>query len=102
MPISRLRSADLYPEAGYPDTDYVAFDGEEIIGSVYRIRHGIQEGLWFWSMTADRPGPAFTARDGTEARRGDADRRVVEAYERLLRRTRGWRPRLENDDLQGG
>jgi hypothetical protein len=43
-------------------------------------------------MTISRPGPAFTARDGTEARRGDAGRRVVEAYVAMLRRTRGWKP----------
>jgi hypothetical protein len=34
-------------------------------------------------------GPTFTARSGTEARRGDAGRRVVEAYEAMLRRTVG-------------
>jgi hypothetical protein len=41
--------------------------------------------VWFWTMTALRPGPRITfPTSGTEARRGDAGRRVVEAYERLL------------------
>jgi hypothetical protein len=53
--ITWMRSADLYPDGRFPDTDFVAFDGEEIIGRVYRIRHGKEEGLWFWSMTATRP-----------------------------------------------
>ena len=96
MQISWIRSADVYPDARYPDTDFIAFDGEEIIGRVYRIRHGTEQGLWFWSMTVSLPGPAFTARDGTEARRGDTGRRVVEVYEAMLRRVRGWKPPPED------
>jgi hypothetical protein len=88
MPIAWMRSADLYPDAGYPPTDFVAFDGEEIIGRVYRIRHGTEQGLWFWSMTVSLPGPAFNARSGTEAHRGEAGRRVIEAYQRMLARVR--------------
>jgi hypothetical protein len=91
-----MRSADLYPDGAFPPTDYVAYDGEEIIGRVYRIEHGKDEGLWFWSMTAERPGPTFNARSGTEARRGDAGRRMVEAYEAMLRRAQGWKPPLED------
>jgi hypothetical protein len=49
-----------------------------------RIRHGTEDGLWLWSMTATRPGPTFVDRGGTEARRGDAGRRVVEVYEAML------------------
>jgi hypothetical protein len=93
-----MRSADVYPDGSFPPTDFVAFDGEEIIGRVYQIRHGIQEGLWFWTMTVSRPGPTFNARSGTEARRGDSGRRVVEPYEAMLRRTRGWKPAPEDYD----
>jgi hypothetical protein len=78
-----MRSADLYPDARYPPDDFIAFDGDEIIGRVYRIRHGTEEGLWCWSMNA---------RGGTEAHRGDASRRVVEAYEAMLRRSRNCGP----------
>jgi hypothetical protein len=65
--------------------DFQALNGDEIVGRVYQYPHGPQAGLWFWTMTAVRPGPrlAFPT-NGTEARRGDAGRRVVEAYERLL------------------
>jgi hypothetical protein len=93
-----MRSADLDPDAGFPPTDYVAFDGEEIIGRVYRIKHGPDEGRWRWSMTVSRPGPTFTASNGTEARRGDAGRRIVEAYEAMRARIRGWKPAPEDDD----
>ena len=48
--------------------------------------NGPQDGLWFWTMTAVRPGPRLPhPTKGTEARRDDAGRRVVEAYERLLK-----------------
>jgi hypothetical protein len=45
-----------------------------------------------------RPGPSFNDRNSTEARRGDAGRRVIEAYEGMLRRTRGWKPAPQEDD----
>jgi hypothetical protein len=93
-----MQSADLYPDDRFPDTGHVAFDSEEIIGRVYRIDRGKDEGRWFWSMTASRPGPSFNARSGTEARRGDAGRRMVEASEAMLARIRGWKPAPEDDD----
>jgi hypothetical protein len=39
MPISWMRSADVYLGTGF-----AAFDGKEIIGRIYRIRSGTQEG----------------------------------------------------------
>jgi hypothetical protein len=81
MPVEWERIPDGVPE------DFRALDGDEIVGRVYQIPHGPQSGLWFWTMTALRPGPRITFQtNGTEARRGEAGRRVVEAYERLLRR----------------
>jgi hypothetical protein len=68
-----------------PTPDYTALDGATVVGRVYRIDGGPEQGLWFWSMTAHRPGPRpQILTSGKEARRGDAGRRVVEAYERLL------------------
>jgi hypothetical protein len=64
-----------------------ALDGNEIVGRVYEIPHGPQAGLWLRTMIVVRPRPRITfPTSGTEARRGNAGRRVVEAYERLLRR----------------
>jgi hypothetical protein len=81
MPVEWERIPDGVPE------DFQALDGDEIVGRVYQIPHGPERGLWFWTMTVVRPGPRITfPRSGTEARRGDAGRRVVEAYERLMRR----------------
>jgi hypothetical protein len=71
---------------GLPE-DFQALDGDEIVGRVYQIPHGPEQGLWFWTMTVVRPGPpiAFPT-NGTEAHRSDAGRRVVEVYEKLLQR----------------
>jgi hypothetical protein len=38
-------------------------------------------------MSADLPGPMFTNRSGREAKRGEAGRRIIEAY-RLFLQTR--------------
>jgi hypothetical protein len=61
--------------------DFQALDGDEIVGRVYQYPHGPQPGLWFWTMTVVRPGPRLPPpTSGTETRRGDAGRRVTEAY----------------------
>jgi hypothetical protein len=91
MPVSWMRTQDADPDASFPGVAFVTLDGEEIIGRVHQIRHGTDKGPWFWSMTVSPPGPAFSARSGMEARRDDAGRRVVEAHEAMLRRTRGWK-----------
>ena len=67
--------------------DFVAFDGDVVIGRVLQGTGGPDRGSWTWSVTVDLPGPRLTARSG-ETRRGDAARRVVEAYEKLLRSRR--------------
>jgi hypothetical protein len=71
-----MRLSDVYPDASFPDTDFVALDGEETIERVYRIAHQAQhaasEGHWFWSMMVSRPGLSFNARSGTEARQAIA------------------------------
>jgi hypothetical protein len=72
---------------GVPE-DLQTLDGDEIVGRVHQIAIGPQAGLWFWTMTVVRPGPRVTfPTNGTEARCGDAGGRVVEAYERRLRRS---------------
>jgi hypothetical protein len=69
--------------------DFRALDSDEIVGRVSQYGQGLQSGFWFWTTTAVRRGPrvAFPT-NGMEARRGDAGRRVVKAYEKLLARTK--------------
>jgi hypothetical protein len=87
-----MRTNDLWgPDAGL-EADFCVVDPERpgttererYIGRVYQIPHGPQQGLWFWSMTCTHPGPRFPyPTNGTEARRGDAGRRVIECYRRM-------------------
>ncbi len=70
-----------------PAPDFIAFDDEELIGRVFQIQYGQGQGRWVWTMTVGPPGLRLTfATSGVEDRRGEAGRRVVEAYERLRRR----------------
>jgi hypothetical protein len=91
-----MKTADLYPDAGYDETFFTAFDpevtyphfhdqeGDEMIGNVHKVPHGPERGLWQWSMTVSLPGPLFHNRSGTAAGRGEAARCVIEAYRRYL------------------
>jgi hypothetical protein len=79
-----MLSSDAFPKHPPGDVDFVAFDGELLVGRVYEITQGTDKGQWLWTMLVDLPGPRFTARKGTAPTRGEAGRRVVEAYERLL------------------
>jgi len=97
MPIYWMKTADVYPDGGYDDTAFMAFDpevrfprtfplaGDEPIGNVRLIRGGPQDGHWRWSMTVALPGPYYSAqRSGSEATRGEAGRKVIEAYRHYL------------------
>ncbi len=69
------------------EPDFLAFDEgtEENIGRVYVETHGVYRGLWKWSMFAhSTTGRVPFETHGHEDSRGDAGRRVVEAYRLLL------------------
>jgi hypothetical protein len=56
-----------------------------VIGHVYRIENGPEQGWWHWSMIADMSVPRFQDRGGTAPTQMNAMRRVERAYERLQR-----------------
>jgi hypothetical protein len=97
MPIYWTKTADVYPDGGHEDTDFMAFDpdvrfpafhpteGDEPIGRVRLYTSGPQGGLWQWSLTVSLPGPFYASpTNGTEAKRGDAGRRMIEVYRHYL------------------
>jgi hypothetical protein len=84
VPVVWILSSDAFAKHPPDDADFVAFDGELLVGRVYRIGQGMDRGQWLWTMLVDLPGPRFTHRNGTASTRGEAGRKVVEAYERLL------------------
>ncbi len=58
MSIYWMKTADVYPDGGYDDTFFMAFDpdvrfprfhptqGDEPIGNVHLIKDGPEDGLW--------------------------------------------------------
>jgi len=92
-----MKTKDVYPDGGYDDTYFMAFDpevrfprtfpltGDEPIGNVHLVRGGPQDGMWQWSMTVALPGPYYSAeRSGKAATRGEAGRKVIESYRHYL------------------
>jgi hypothetical protein len=66
-----------------PEPDFIAYDGEKVIGRVYEHMHGSQKGRWLWTMTDHGPGyPPPFAIHGEVADRGEAGRLVFDAYRR--------------------
>jgi hypothetical protein len=84
MRVFWMRHCDVYPDIPRSETDFVALDGDTIVGRVMQFEFGPEVGVWFWSMTVTRPGPLRGATNGRVNSRGEAGRCVVEAYGRLL------------------
>jgi hypothetical protein len=49
-----------------------------------QFEFGPESGVWFWTMTVTRVGPLGGDTNGRVNNRGEAGRRIVEAYKRLL------------------
>ena len=92
-----MRTKDVYPDGGYDDTFFMAFDpevrfprfhmetGDETIGNVHQIAHGPERGKWQWSMTVALPGPVYGREtNGTTEKRSDAARDMIECYRHYL------------------
>jgi hypothetical protein len=97
MSISWTRMIEAYPDSGWHENVFIAFDSkvrfpafhptesDETIGNVHLIQGGPQDGQWHWTMTVSLPGPRYgPPTNGTEPTRGAAGRRVVEVYRHYL------------------
>lgn len=97
MSIYWMRTADVYPNGGYNDSYFMAFDsevrfprfhmmeGDETVGNVHLIMGGLQAGQWQWSMTVSLPSPRYgSPTNGVEESRGAAGKRVIEVYRHYL------------------
>ncbi len=77
---------EVYPELPR-EPDFIAFDEEteQSIGWMHLMTHSEERGRWRWSMFArSTTGRVPFETHGYEDKRGDAGRRVVEAYQMLL------------------
>lgn len=88
------RTADVFPEALWSETDFVAIDSsrqgpdekDKCIGGALQEQHGPHQGSWVWAMTARIPGPSFSfATHGREDSREGAKQRLVQCYEDMVR-----------------
>lgn len=79
-----MHHCDVFSDLKPSNTDFVALDGDRIVGRVMRFDSGPEMGRWMWSMVATAPGPTLLPNNGRTDTRGEAGRCVVEAYERLL------------------
>ncbi len=77
---------EVYPKFT-AEQDFLAFvEGRErSTGRVFLMKHSTQAGRWLWSMFAHlTTGAALFPITGYADTSGDAERRVVEAYRKLL------------------
>ena len=60
MALFLRRSADQYPRARWPRTDFdwVVLNGEHVVGSIHQLQGGPADGQWTWSVTDIRLGAA--------------------------------------------
>jgi hypothetical protein len=88
MPLEWMRHHNVFTDLTPSNTDFVAFDGDRIIGRVMQYVCGRESGLWLWSVVATAPGVTILPNSGRCNTRGEAGRCLVAAYERLLARPR--------------
>jgi hypothetical protein len=88
------RTAEVFPEALWSETDLVAVDSSRqgsdekhrCIGGILQEQHGPDEGAWVWTMTARMPGARFPfTTQGRERSREGAQHRLLQCYEQMLR-----------------
>src|ERR1041385_2605815 len=88
--VTWMLTSDAWPHARWPrGPDFTAFDGELLVGRVFQYEDGSQKGLWFWTLSVEHPNTSFPGpTSGVEQGRGEAGRRVVEAYQAVLEQGR--------------
>ena len=85
MVISWRPQHDVHKERR-PGPDFLAFDGNRVIGRIFRIGHGEGGGRWYWTIMATGTCAPVVPPNGVEARQADAQTRLALAYERLMAR----------------
>ena len=78
-----MLTSDAWPHARWPrGPDFTAFDGELLVGRIFQHEDGPERGLWFWTMSVERPNTSSPGpTSGVEQGHG-------EAVGALLRRTK--------------
>src|SRR5215207_4586899 len=54
--VTWMLTSDAWPNARWPrGPDFTAFHGELLVGRVFQHQEGPEKGLWFWTMSVERP-----------------------------------------------
>ncbi len=69
-----------------PAPDFLAFDGERVVGRMFQITHKGGAGRWFWTVMATGSCLLAEPPSGVAERQTDAASSLTEAYEQLIRR----------------
>ena len=79
--ITWVRVSDRYPDLKAERDQFLALDGEAIVGVVRLIVHGPEGGRWLWSMTQVHRGRPFPhPRTGTTETRKQAEKALVNSW----------------------
>jgi hypothetical protein len=57
MALVLRRMSDLYPQSSWGADHYAVLSHNLLVGRVYRVTGGPQEGHWFWSISGIHAGP---------------------------------------------
>ncbi len=83
MAISWRPRHEVYPDHA-PASDFLAFDGERVIGRMFQMTRRGSTTRWYWIVMATGAGVLVDPPSGVEDGQDSAARCLVEAYERLM------------------
>ncbi len=83
MVISWRPRHEVYPDHA-PAPDFLAFDGERVIGRMFQMTHRGSTTRWYWTVMATGAGALVEPPCGVEDRQDSATQCLVGAYEQLM------------------
>jgi hypothetical protein len=67
MPMAWRLQHQVHPDRS-PAPDFLAFDGERVVGRMFQIAHAVSTSRWLWTLTAPGAAPFDGATCGVEER----------------------------------
>lgn len=71
------------PQHEAHSADFLALDGERVIGRMFQMHHLGNAGRWYWTIMATGSGPQLLPPTGVEGCQDAAAQALVQTYERL-------------------
>ncbi|HEX2554748.1 MAG TPA: hypothetical protein VHL98_13690 [Microvirga sp.] len=86
MVISWRPRHHVHPDCA-PAADFLAFDGERVVGRVFQIRRGGRSERWYWILMTTGSSLLLEPPSGVEERQAEAETSLSQTYLRLCSRT---------------